>query len=186
MSRGLPSALRNRWEDLLDEWSNHIKDIDFDEVPGDCIEKVLKYARLTPSRKHPSYYEILRKLGKRILELPRTPASDDESPSSVLEEKFENLREELLDHYRNLPTSYRPYFGCTCETETCRGSGCPMNETKWNTKLLRKEISEMLGISLKNLQHETQLGFVLALVKSERYTPAEMHAIIKVRRYLCQ
>ena len=153
-------------------------------MPGDCIEKVLKYARLTPSRKNPSYYEILRKLGKRILELPRTPVNDDESHSSVLEEKFESLRDDLLIHYRNLPTSYRPYFGCTCEGETCRGSGCPMNDTKCTTKLLRKEISEMLGISNieKNLQHEAQLGFVLALVKSERYTPAEMHAIIKVRR----
>ena len=36
----------------------------------------------------------------------------------------------------------------------------------------------------KQLQHEHQIKFILALVKSERYTPAEMYAILRVS--LCQ
>jgi hypothetical protein len=123
------------------------------------------------------HYEILRKLGRRILQkhTPSNPDSEDE--------KYQSLLKELLNGLHAIPRpEYRAWFGCCCHGEICRGSSgesCNM-DLKWTTRNLRKEIGDMLGISLKSLEHERQLGFILALVKSERYTAAEMNTIIKV------
>ena len=125
------------------------------------------------------HYEILRKIGKRILQ-NHTGDSEDESLVDKFVDGLQKIRR----------PEYRAYFGCSCPEEEegeCRGREggreCEM-VVKWTPVKLRKEIADMLGISLKNLQHERHLKFILALVKSERYTAAEMYAIIRVSR--CQ
>jgi hypothetical protein len=165
------------WGSLLEEWRAHIQDVDCDFLRPDCVQNIFKHARLTSSGKNFVHYEILRKLGSRILakHTPSNPDSEDE--------KYQCLLKDLLEGLHDIKRpEYRAWFGCRCQGKVCRGSSgesCNI-DSKWTTVRLRKEIGEMLGISLKSLEHERQLGFILALVKSERYTAAEMNTIIKV------
>lgn len=98
------------------------------------------------------FYESLRKLGKDVL---RMPVDVDE-----------NLLERLL------PTEsdskwYRGFFG---------------DRDKWTTESLVSHLKNMHGSSNMKVdkKQEQTLGFIVAHVRSNRYSPMEMQAIIKV------
>ena len=98
------------------------------------------------------FYESLRKLGKDVL---RMPVDVDE-----------NLLERLL------PTEsdskwYRGFFG---------------DRDKWTTESLVSHLKNMHGSSNMKVdkKQEQTLGFIVAHVRSNRYSPFEMQAIIKV------
>ena len=174
--------MSTRWEDLLQKWSDHIQDeaFDGDKIPRACVQSILKHARLTPSSKNFVHYEILRKLGNRIL---HSHWRNDDTGSD--DPELENLVAKLLNGLRSIRRSeYRAYFGCRCSPEKEDGCSCETLAVCDSVGRLRQEIEKMLGIYPKQLQHEHQIKFILALVKSERYTPAEMYAILRVS--LCQ
>lgn len=174
-----------RWEDLLERWREHIRDDDYDgdKIPRACVQAILKYARLTPSGKNFWHYEILRKLGKHILQVNWFPnAGDNADDKARATAEQDSLVNQLLRGLQNIRRpEYRAYFGCRCSEEEKRECQCEMlGSVPERRKRLGQEIEKMLGISFKNRQHECQINFIVALVKSERYTPAEMHAIIRV------
>jgi len=98
------------------------------------------------------FYESLRKLGRDVLRMP------------------EHVDENLLE--RLLPTEsdskwYRGFFG---------------DRDKWTTDSLVSHLKNMHGSSNMKLdiKHEQTLGFIVAHVRSNRYSAIEMQAIIKV------
>ena len=55
------------WENVLEQWSNFIKDAPYERVTVDCVKLILQHARLTSASGSPMFYETLRRLGKDVL-----------------------------------------------------------------------------------------------------------------------
>jgi hypothetical protein len=97
-------------------------------------------------------YETLRRLGKDVL---------------VMQEQVdENLLEKLLPSSKDTEW-YKGFFG---ERET------------WTIEYLAHHLKTLHGSSNLKIdrRHEQQLGFIVAHVRSNRYSAVEMQAIIKV------
>ena len=56
-----------QWKELLDQWSEHIKDVPYEDVSIESAKEILRHARLTKASASPMFYEMLRRLGGDIL-----------------------------------------------------------------------------------------------------------------------
>ena len=147
------------WSSILEKWQSFLADVPFEDVEFGCIRAILQHARLTPNAQ-PTFYETLRKLGKDIL---------------YKENIEENVRRSLLDRLLSPGPGdteiYAQYFG---------------EREKWyeeNSKSLINHLDKLhalYGSTLtQELNKEKVLGFIVPHIRSNRYHPVELAAILR-------
>jgi hypothetical protein len=153
-TRGIEAC---RWCNILEKWKESLANAPFEEVELGCIRLIMQHARLTPVAQ-PTFYETLRKLGKDIL-------------SENIE--HDNVRGELL-HRLLTPTTgdsamYTQYFGARERWEERRAL---INHFD--------KLHAQYGSSLsQELAKERILGFMVPHIRSNRYHPVELGAILR-------
>ncbi len=145
------------WRTVLNRWKEFIAEAPFEDVEFGCIRAILQNARLT-SIAQPTSYETLRKLGGDMLH------TDVEN-----EDERQNLLRRLLTPGQGDTEWYAQYFG---------------SPDKWfdDSRSLANHLDKlhaMNGTSLsQELKKEKLLGFMVPHIRSNRYHPVELGAII--------
>jgi hypothetical protein len=153
-TRGIEAC---RWSNVLEKWKESLSNAPFEEVELGCIRLIMQHARLTPVAQ-PTFYETLRKLGR-----------------DILSEEIENddVRRDLL-HRLLTPTPgdsamYTQYFGARERWEDRRSLSNHLDK-----------LHAQYGSSLsQELTKEKVLGFMVPHIRSNRYHPVELGAILR-------
>jgi len=143
-----------KWAKVLDYWSNVLKDVPFYKLPLFLIKDILKIARLQQAATPQHAYELLRRLGSSILD-----ELSDEETLRGLKEKFSLHQSDDTSHQRN-DQDYAD---------------------KMDKSEIEKQIKAMRGKDgpVASTEEEEKLGFVVLHVRSDRYYPIEIGAIIR-------
>jgi hypothetical protein len=149
-----------RWGVILERWREFLSDAPFEEVEFGCIRAILQNARLA-SIPQPTSYETLRKLGKDVLETD----ADNEAVRR-------NLLDRLLTPGNSDSELYGQYFGLRDKSN------------KWyEERFLMNHLDRLHtlngSILSQELNKERILGFVVPHIRSNRYHPVELGAILK-------
>ena len=137
------------WREALKFWHSRIQNAPYERVKISVARKVLVAARLT-GLNQPIYYETFRRLGPRILE------------------NEESNMDSLLETMRPLHSDsnwYRRFYGA---------------EDRWDREFLSYHLEKLTGVSTSTEKHtEEKFGFSIVHVRSKRYHPVEMAAILR-------
>eukprot|EP00960_Hanusia_phi_P014677 434294-Hanusia_phi.AAC.2 len=141
-----------RWCKVLQFWQEKIRDAPMESVEEGVACKVLRAARLARFAQ-PMDYETLRRLGPEILE------SNEDNLDSILAR--------MKPQQHDTEWYSKRYYG---------------PQARWDREFLSIHLEKLTGISIaveKHAKDEKKFGFSISHVRSNRYQPVELAAILR-------